>query len=190
MADPRLILGLGRSPGEGNGNLVAWPGKSHGHRSLVGCSPWGCRESGTSEWLTLTYRFWKLCLCYHLSWGVFCFPLWSLHWSIFKNSILFNIHVCVFPIFIPDIDFWFHFFVVRKDIVYNFYPLKFDEICFMAWNVTCPGELSICTWEYVFCSFLGGMSRSCILSSTSNFRPLFPYWFSFWIIFTLMEGGC
>ena len=29
------------------------PGKSHGQRSLVGCSPWGCKESGTTERLTL-----------------------------------------------------------------------------------------------------------------------------------------
>ena len=27
------------------------PGKSHGWRSLVGCSPWGCEESHTTEWL-------------------------------------------------------------------------------------------------------------------------------------------
>ena len=25
------------------------PGKSHGRRSLVGCSPWGCKESDTTE---------------------------------------------------------------------------------------------------------------------------------------------
>ena len=30
---------------------VLLPGKSHGRRSLVGCSPWGCSESGTTEWL-------------------------------------------------------------------------------------------------------------------------------------------
>ena len=30
---------------------VLLPGKSHGHRSLVGCSPWGCWESGMTEWL-------------------------------------------------------------------------------------------------------------------------------------------
>ena len=28
---------------------VLSPGKSHGWRSLVGCSPWGCCESGTTE---------------------------------------------------------------------------------------------------------------------------------------------
>ena len=30
-------------------------GNSHGQRSLVGCSPWGLQESGTTEQLTLTY---------------------------------------------------------------------------------------------------------------------------------------
>ena len=29
--------------------LVSLPGKSHGQRSLAGCSPWGCKESGTTE---------------------------------------------------------------------------------------------------------------------------------------------
>ena len=29
-------------------------GKSHGQRSLVGCCPWGRKESGTTEQLTLT----------------------------------------------------------------------------------------------------------------------------------------
>ena len=28
---------------------VLLPGKSHGRRSLVGCSPWGCEESDTTE---------------------------------------------------------------------------------------------------------------------------------------------
>ena len=30
---------------------VLLPGRSHGWRSLVGCSPWGCEESDTTEWL-------------------------------------------------------------------------------------------------------------------------------------------
>ena len=30
---------------------VLLPGKSHGRRSLVGCSPWGHWESDTTEWL-------------------------------------------------------------------------------------------------------------------------------------------
>ena len=30
---------------------VLLPGKSHGQRSLVGCRPWGSKESDTTEWL-------------------------------------------------------------------------------------------------------------------------------------------
>ena len=30
---------------------VLFPGRSHGRRSLVGCSPWGCSESDTTEQL-------------------------------------------------------------------------------------------------------------------------------------------
>ena len=32
---------------------VIFPGKSHGQRSLVCCSPWGHKESGMTEQLTL-----------------------------------------------------------------------------------------------------------------------------------------
>ena len=32
---------------------VFLPGKFRGQRSLVGYSPWGCKESGTTELLTL-----------------------------------------------------------------------------------------------------------------------------------------
>ena len=30
---------------------ILLPGKSHGWRSLVGCSPWGCEVGYTTEWL-------------------------------------------------------------------------------------------------------------------------------------------
>ena len=47
------IPGSGRSPGEGNGNPLQWvPGKSHGHRSLVGYSPRGSKDLYTTEWLS------------------------------------------------------------------------------------------------------------------------------------------
>ena len=35
---------------------VLLPGESHGQRSRVGYSPWGCRESDTSERLHVTHR--------------------------------------------------------------------------------------------------------------------------------------
>ena len=44
-----LIPGSGRSCGEGNGYpfQYSWPGEFHGQRSLVGYSPWDCKESDT-----------------------------------------------------------------------------------------------------------------------------------------------
>ena len=43
---------------------VLLPGKSHGQRSLAGYSPCGCKQSDTSEWLTLSSSlFMLLVLC-------------------------------------------------------------------------------------------------------------------------------
>ena len=46
-----LILGSGRSPGEGNGNLLQYSclEKSHGQKSLVGYSPRGHKELNVTE---------------------------------------------------------------------------------------------------------------------------------------------
>ena len=53
------IPGLGRYPGEGNGNPLqySWPRKFHGWRSLVGYSPWGLKESDRTEWLHFHFHF-------------------------------------------------------------------------------------------------------------------------------------
>ena len=56
--DPGSIPGLGRSPGEGHGyppTPVFLPGESHGQRSPMGYSSRGCKESDTTEWLTLSH---------------------------------------------------------------------------------------------------------------------------------------
>ena len=50
--DIGLIPQSGRSSGEGNtgeGTPVFLPGKSHEQRSLMDYSPWGCKESDTTE---------------------------------------------------------------------------------------------------------------------------------------------
>ena len=47
--DPGSIPGLGRSPGEGNGNPLQYSCLFHGPRSLVGYSPWDRKESDTTE---------------------------------------------------------------------------------------------------------------------------------------------
>ena len=48
------IPGLGRSPGGGHGNLLQYSclENPHGQRSLAGYSPWGCKESDMTEWLS------------------------------------------------------------------------------------------------------------------------------------------
>ena len=50
------ISGLGRSPGGGEWQHtpVFLPGESQGQRSLVGYSPWGRKESDTTEQFTLS----------------------------------------------------------------------------------------------------------------------------------------
>ena len=61
--DPGLIPGSGRFPREGNANpsiakgmatLVFLPGESHGQRSQAGYSPWGRKESDTTDQVTLS----------------------------------------------------------------------------------------------------------------------------------------
>ena len=36
---------------------VLLPGKSQGRKSLVGYSPWGCKESDTTEWLRFHFSY-------------------------------------------------------------------------------------------------------------------------------------
>ena len=49
-----LIPGLGRSPRGGHGNPLQYssPDNPHGQRILAGYSPWGRKESDTTEWLS------------------------------------------------------------------------------------------------------------------------------------------
>ena len=48
------IPGFGRSPGGGHGSPLQDSGleNPHGQNSLVGYSPWGCKESDTTERLS------------------------------------------------------------------------------------------------------------------------------------------
>ena len=71
-ADAVLIPGLGRSPGEENGNLLQYSclESPHRQRSLVGYSPWGCTESDMTQWLNHHHQ-WKV-FVFHSS---FCFHL-------------------------------------------------------------------------------------------------------------------
>ena len=54
VGDLDLIPELGRSPGGGHGNPLQYSclENPHGQRSLAGYSPWGHKESDTTEWLS------------------------------------------------------------------------------------------------------------------------------------------
>ena len=58
------------------------PGKSHGWRTLVGYSPWGRKESDTTEWLSthtnIDERNWKA-VCGQISLSTFLVN-WVMHW--------------------------------------------------------------------------------------------------------------
>ena len=53
-AEPGSVPGSGRSPGEENSNPLQYSCLENGLRSLVGYSPWGCKESDTAERLALS----------------------------------------------------------------------------------------------------------------------------------------
>ena len=55
--DLGLIPGLKRSPGGGHGNPLQYSGleNPHGQKSLVGCNPWGHKESDMTERLSTAY---------------------------------------------------------------------------------------------------------------------------------------
>ena len=76
--DLGLIPGSGRSPGGGHGTPLQYSclENPHGQKSLVGYSPWGHKESDTTEWLTHTHIVFGV-LCYRLGEQRWC-PLFSL----------------------------------------------------------------------------------------------------------------
>ena len=78
---------------------VLLPGKSHGQRSMVGYSPWGGKESDTTEWLHFTslcyYRIlsdnWDLLRCifpYLVLLGRWCTLVLLLFWLDQKMLLL------------------------------------------------------------------------------------------------------
>ena len=88
--DPGSIPGSGWREADGNGNLPPWrrkwastpvflPRAFHGQRSLVDCSPWGHKESDTTE--QLHFHFYLSNFRNSISKVVFCVIL-SIKWSI------------------------------------------------------------------------------------------------------------
>ena len=100
------IPGLGRSPGEGNGNhssILAWT--IPWTEDLVGYSPWGRKESDTTVWLTfLSFPFRHkdeprshLTSWYHKRWGHLDWPKCVLFLSP-KVDVVLSISIIAFYI--------------------------------------------------------------------------------------------
>ena len=89
VGDPGSIPGLGGSPGEGKWQPtpLLLPGKSNGQRSLVGYSPWCCKESDTTERLHFTSFHWWI------QFYQFPFPIRSIQ-SFFFLNVLFILFYC------------------------------------------------------------------------------------------------
>ena len=56
-----MIPGLGRSPGGGHGNSLQYfcLENPQGQRSLVGYSPWGLKESDTTDQLSTVHKYYR-----------------------------------------------------------------------------------------------------------------------------------
>ena len=63
------VPGSGRSPGEGNGKPLQYSclENSHGQRSLGGYSPWGRKESDTTERLSEAQQLYNVMCCRSIS---------------------------------------------------------------------------------------------------------------------------
>ena len=74
-----MIPGLGRSPWsrKWQPTLVFLPGTSHGQRSLVGYSPWGCKRVRHNLGTKQQQPIWRVCLFLRLSWPSVCGSLFQ-----------------------------------------------------------------------------------------------------------------
>ena len=105
---------------------VFLPGKSYGQRSLVGYSPWGCKESDTTERLNnsnsnntpdtipkilnkfLSFVFLFKC-CFNFSLYYFIQLIFSLMYLIFFSSLNNASILSVFHIYHPSFCIWLLF---------------------------------------------------------------------------------
>ena len=107
VGDVGSILGLGRSPGGGHGNSLQYSclENPHGQRSLVGYSPWGHKESDTTERLSTAQQY---CMyCSTLSFFIFQ-HLMSTHQLIIICHLLLPQFVPETSIFNSTRDTWSH----------------------------------------------------------------------------------
>ena len=140
--DSGSIPGLGRSPGGGHGNTLQYSCLENppGQRSLVGYTPWGCKESDITDWLS-TSQFRP---------EIYLFLYYSNFLDIYVDN--FMLHLLIY------VDHFSSYWVLEeKDCV----SLNESDFFFL-WSVY-PSKLSIwllrevyliCSFLFVFVSFL------------------------------------
>ena len=107
-----------------------FPGEFHGERSLVGYSPWGCKESDTTEWLTISLFISAL---------VLALQPWAKHLSILGLNFFHFVR-----------DEYLSYRVVRSDETISANILKNTCILLRSWwrTVTFSQSVSMCVMSH------------------------------------------
>ena len=125
IRDAGSVPGSARSPGGGHDNPLQYSclENPHGQRSLVVYSPWGCKESETTQWLSkeiIEFVCYALCflikkiLCCHVVDLQCCVNFWcTAKWFIY-------IYINVFKIV---------FSVMVYHGILNIVPCAFQSVC-------------------------------------------------------------
>ena len=82
---------------------VFLPGKSHGQRSLVDYSPWGHKESDTTEWLHFLFPFW-LYIYIHIT----CIIIYIILIFLLHFPFPFWLYIYIMHNYIYNFNFWLH----------------------------------------------------------------------------------
>ena len=134
------------------------PGESPGQRSLAGYSPWGCKESDTTEQLTHTVRYSSIIICF-----------------LGTKPSLFIVQVsCPLLCFVSSFPrYWVTFFFFLRLICMSFMGKKPQNSGYVLFC------LIMCVTDIIFSvACLLQNSLSCVFWKTSC-----RFYFSLWLIF-------
>ena len=114
------IPGLGRSPEEGSGNphQYSYLENPHGQRSLEGCSPWGRKESDTTEQLNHNKYMFK-------GYNLISFGISISQWNHTHVHVVFHMNMCITPKSFLSIPISCHFL--------HYHPLPCHHKALICW---------------------------------------------------------
>ena len=141
-------LSQGRSPGEGNGNPLQYSclENSTDRRSLVGYSPWGCKDSDLTEQLTPSLSLHIVSEIVYLLLLLICF---FLLFKKFFNWRIIALQNCFFPSY-PH-SFKYHLPVTAKSELQSYppiIPLRFPHLSILESSQTRLNSSLFLNWSY------------------------------------------